>query len=123
MLMNIENFTVADAEKLGRKIGREISEKIKKCSPILDKRYKECDSQGHQKPAEKENICYYCYRQLEYHTPFTDARHSWERELPLFEQPLNASLVHEESLQEIESQKDADYFNGLAKIAEELNLK
>ena len=38
---------------------------LNKVSRELDKRYKKCDSEGHQKPDKKENICKHCYRTLE----------------------------------------------------------
>lgn len=67
--------------------------KLKKAAPILDGRYSECDDLGrHQKPNQETGYCDYCYRHLEYKLLMVDAQRSEER------------------------------FQGLRKLAEELNL-
>jgi hypothetical protein len=82
--------------------GKERSEKVAKlmktrgiCSGILDQRYHECDSKGHQKPDEKENYCSYCYRHIDYESPETSKR-------------------------DIDRQKAKDYFHGVNKVRAEL---
>jgi len=65
------------------------------CAGVLDQRYHECDSKGHQKPDEKENYCSYCYRHLDYESPETSKR-------------------------DIERQKAKDYFSGVNKVRAEL---
>jgi hypothetical protein len=65
------------------------------CSGVLDQRYHECDSKGHQKPDEKENYCSYCYRHLDYASPETSKR-------------------------DIERQKARDNFSGINKVRTEL---
>ncbi|MDP2628936.1 MAG: hypothetical protein Q8P15_03500 [Nanoarchaeota archaeon] len=73
----------------------ERNNRLRKSERILNKRYYECDSSGHQEPDTENNICNYCYRRLEYIS----------------------------SINTTESQQESDYKTGLDKVLEELHLK
>jgi hypothetical protein len=90
------------------------------CSGVLDQRYHECDSKGHQKPDEKENYCGYCYRHIDYTSPETDAILEGRKNIPSMQQPLDAPVLMEKRKRDIERQKAKDYFRGVNKVRAEL---
>jgi hypothetical protein len=104
---------------------RERSEKIanlmkirQMCSSVLDERYHECDSKGHQKP--DENYCNYCYRHIDYASPEVAAILEERKNIPSIHQPLDAPVLMEKRKRDIERQKAKDYFSGINKIRAEL---
>jgi len=65
-------------------------------------------------------MCDYCFRHLEYGTPFTDSRFSMNNKLPYGFQPMNASLRMQSAREEIDSQKGSESLSGLIKIIAKL---
>jgi len=83
----------------------------------LDKRYSECDSQGHLKPDKENNYCNYCFRHLSYSAPNTDAILEEREAFPETQLP-DLSIILEQRRIEIDSQKSLDRFSGLIKVKE-----
>ncbi len=110
-------------QKTEFKLLSELEEENKEYIEILNKRYTECDSQGHLKPKKRKNFCDHCYRHLEYPTPETDAELRRQRELPSHQQPCNAPIMIERANRERGFQEGLDFWDGVNKIREELESK
>jgi len=91
-----------------------------KAKEILDKRYEECDAQGHLTPNRDKDTCDYCYRRLTSQHPGTDALIEESKDLPLIGRPCNAQLVRKLESQEKETQQFIDYVRGIKLIVEGL---
>lgn len=110
------------AFELPRLISEEVNKRfefMEKCRNELDKRYRECDSKGHQ--AVEENYCNYCFRHLEYKAPRTDAILKEREKLHPYNKPLDAPVMAEERRREIELKKFMDKTEGLQKIIKKLS--
>jgi len=117
----MDAFPIVDSEEIMENV-RLFRIAIKKVVPILNERYVECDSKGHQKPDEENNYCNYCHRHLRYKTPRTDAMINERKKLPWYNQPFDAPLMIQERERESGAQKLEDNFKGLIKLSDELGL-
>lgn len=95
-----------------------IVESLVNTKELLQRRYDECDSEGHKKPSG--NYCNYCYRHLMYFTPETDAKLRKRKNTPLKFQPCDAPIILKEKQEEIKFQKFYDLCDGVKRITEEL---
>jgi len=98
---------------------------LKRLKPVLDNRYRECDTSGngHLKQDQENNYCNYCFRHLSYKTPETDAILESRKNLSIWQQPLDAPFIREEREREIGPQKAKDYFDGISNLEQELSSR
>ena len=89
----------------------------------LQERYDRCDKSGHQKPKEGRNRCEYCFRQLKYEAPKTDAILRAREKLPYMFRPFDAPVMMKRREDEIELQKTLDWTYGLERLAQEEKAK
>lgn len=101
---------------------RGIEETYARLHGILDKRYAECDADGHLNPVESENVCNYCYRRLQFESPEADLMRLHEETLPVETQNLNIPLISEKALEEVKAQIWVDRKLGIERLAKELGL-
>ncbi len=93
---------------------------LKKAKEDLDARYAACDLLGsHVNPTGSEVYCDNCFRHLSYQSPIVEEILESRKNIPLLNEPLDASLIHELRNREIQSQKEKDFFDGLSIILKE----
>ena len=95
-----------------------ICESRERYAEALDKRYKECDAEGHNAPDEIDNRCGYCHRSLIYITE-ADRILEERRMNPFYMHPIDAPLLMDLRKRDLEHIKFLDKLHGLNKLAEE----
>jgi hypothetical protein len=98
-----------------------LSKLNKKVEKMLKGLYDDCDSKGHISPDQASNTCNYCFRTLNYQTPEANKILESRKNLPLDQQPYDASEIKKLMDEEISHQKTKDYFRGWNILYRKLN--
>jgi len=114
---NTPEFPDVNSKEFKKNV-RKTKKQFKLASKELERRYQECDNEGHYSPNSENNICYHCFRQLKYKTPEIDAIMEERKKIPMIHKPLDATYWKRERERKIEHQKSLDLSRGLRRILE-----
>ena len=96
-------------------------EKLRPAERELDRRYAECDSQGHIAPNKEQNQCKHCYRHLVYGSE-VDRILEGRESLPEAMQPMDAPILSEKREKDVELEEMFERQTGVTEIAKALGL-
>ena len=117
MVETTPKFPDVNSKEFKKRV-RKTKKQLKLASKELETRYKECDNEGHYSPNTENNMCYHCFRQLEYKHPEIEAIMEERKKLPMIHQPLDGAYWAKKRREDEEHQRSLDWSRGLRKILE-----
>ncbi|MEK6850313.1 MAG: hypothetical protein AABX85_01935 [Nanoarchaeota archaeon] len=103
--------------ELAEEAGVLVSKLVDFSAREIRERYMECDKLGHYAPDNpREDFCGHCFRRLEYVAYNVQQILGERRNVPIFQQPLDAPVLSEQRDREIEGLKFDDWCFGLKEI-------